>query len=368
MKRTDPRRGKHLAKYFAGCTALSAVTAVTLLLLSPQNAAAPCFIETSETNEALFESEETEAMTDLPEADKHGSQKNTENITGTKVYKQDCTVDKNTLLYVREGGRLMINEGVNFKLLGRLKIEKGGSVFVQGTLESCSGSLVSDSGTIKVQKNGELALGGRLRVNKNGCVKGLGNVSVLNNFSDIECQGDFTAKITAPKPNTSDGITQVGGILLINRNYSLPQDYGDGLKKEVYDAYLKMRNASGFEEMCIISGYRSYEKQKAVFDEWVKIDGFEKASRYSAQPGHSEHQSGLAMDISSLEEEYGDTDEGKWLAEHCHEYGFIIRYPKDSEDITGYTYEPWHVRYLGKSTAKLVHDSGLTLEEFLGVK
>ena len=73
------------------------------------------------------------------------------------------------------------------------------------------------------------------------------------------------------------------------------------------------------------------------------------------------------MDISSMKQSYGNTPEGKWLAEHCWEYGFLLRYPKNSESITGYIYEPWHVRYLGKSTAKLVHDSGLTLEEFLGV-
>ena len=74
------------------------------------------------------------------------------------------------------------------------------------------------------------------------------------------------------------------------------------------------------------------------------------------------------MDLDAFEESYGETPEGIWLAENCWRYGFIIRYPKGKEEITGYTYEPWHVRYLGKSTAKLVYDSGLTLEEFLNVE
>ena len=93
----------------------------------------------------------------------------------------------------------------------------------------------------------------------------------------------------------------------------------------------------------------------------------EAADTYSARAGHSEHQTGLAFDLNSLEESFGETREGIWLREHCWEYGFIIRYPKGKESITGYMYEPWHVRYLGKSAAKSVFESGLCLEEYLNV-
>ncbi|WP_042227000.1 M15 family metallopeptidase [Paenibacillus popilliae] len=120
-----------------------------------------------------------------------------------------------------------------------------------------------------------------------------------------------------------------------------------------------------------VSGYRSYQRQQSLFNHYVETQGKEYASRVSAVPGTSEHQTGLAIDVSSpsvgnvLEEVFGDSEEGKWLAEHAHEYGFIIRYPKDGESITGYVYEPWHIRYVGKEAAEAIYSEGPTLEQFL---
>lgn len=119
------------------------------------------------------------------------------------------------------------------------------------------------------------------------------------------------------------------------------------------------------------SGYRSYETQVELFNNYAKQHGEEEANQFSAKPGHSEHQTGLVMDVTSesvdfaLKESFGETKEGKWLQNHAHEFGFIIRYPKGKEDITGYTYEPWHIRYLGKDVATKVFESGLAYEEFL---
>lgn len=119
------------------------------------------------------------------------------------------------------------------------------------------------------------------------------------------------------------------------------------------------------------SGYRSYQTQKQLFNNYVSNHGEEEAVRFSARPGQSEHQTGLAMDVTSesvnfqLEEGFGETIEGKWLREHGHEYGFIIRYPQGKENITGYIYEPWHIRYLGVELATEVYKSGLTYEEYL---
>ncbi len=290
----------------------------------------------------------------------------TKNVTGSLVISDDCVLPKGAVLYVKKGGKLYIKDNAEFTLNGTLKIASGGSVFVKGRLISGKGSKISDTGRLKIQRSGSLSLGGTLAVNKGGSVVGQGTLEVLNSFSDISCKGTVTAKIKAPEPVQKDGVTYVGGVILVNRQYSLPKDYGSGLDMSAYKAWLKMKDASGYD-MSIVSGYRSYEKQRETFEYWASIDGWEKADKYSAQPGHSEHQTGLAMDISSLNQSYGDTDEGKWLAKHCWEYGFLLRYPKGGEKITGYIYEPWHVRYLGKSTAKLVHDSGLTLEEFLCV-
>lgn len=119
------------------------------------------------------------------------------------------------------------------------------------------------------------------------------------------------------------------------------------------------------------SGYRSYQTQVQLFNNYVSRHGEEAANRYSARPGQSEHQTGLVMDVTSesvnfqLTEQFGETKEGIWLRDNAHKFGFIIRYPKDMEHITGYIYEPWHIRYLGVEVATKVYESGLTYEEFL---
>ena len=207
---------------------------------------------------------------------------------------------------------------------------------------------------------------GNMSLSDDAKVYGEGAMS-LDSFDDIDCKGSFKAKIIPPEPVVTDGITYVGGVLICNKKYSLPSDYGSGLSSELQTALQKMRNASGYS-MPIVSGYRSYEYQITVYQGWCNKDGQEIADTYSARPGHSEHQSGLAADITSIYQSYGETAEGRWLAAHAHEYGFIVRYQLGKDDITGYMYEPWHLRYLGESTARLVFDSGLTLDEFLGVE
>ena len=117
--------------------------------------------------------------------------------------------------------------------------------------------------------------------------------------------------------------------------------------------------------MPLLSGYRSFDYQDKLYRKYAAADGVAAANTYSAWPGHSEHQTGLAFDIGSINNNYGNTPAGKWLAAHAHEYGFIIRYPKGKEGVTGYQYEPWHVRYLGVELATKVYESGLCLEEYL---
>lgn len=117
----------------------------------------------------------------------------------------------------------------------------------------------------------------------------------------------------------------------------------------------------------LVSGFRSYNTQANLYNNYVKINGQAKADTFSAKPGHSEHQTGLAFDVGSTKGAFAYTNESKWLSENCHLYGFIIRYPLGKTNITGYIYEPWHVRYLGVDTATKVKQSGLTLEEYLGV-
>lgn len=159
----------------------------------------------------------------------------------------------------------------------------------------------------------------------------------------------------------------VNGILLVNKKHAIPRDFG-GYNDEAYQALVRLQNdayALGYD-MSLLSGYRSYDYQKQLYESYVARDGQAAADRYSARPGTSEHQTGLAFDVASLEQSFGQSEAGIWLANHAHEYGFIIRYPQGKEHITGYMYEPWHIRYLGYDVANDVYASGLTLEEYLG--
>jgi zinc D-Ala-D-Ala carboxypeptidase len=118
-----------------------------------------------------------------------------------------------------------------------------------------------------------------------------------------------------------------------------------------------------------VSGYRSYDRQVSLYNHYLETHGEEWTKAYSAFPGTSEHQTGLAMDVSSpsfgnaLEVEFAETAEGKWLAEHAHEYGFIIRYPEDKQDQTQYHFEPWHIRYVGEDYANYIYTKHIALEE-----
>ncbi len=163
--------------------------------------------------------------------------------------------------------------------------------------------------------------------------------------------------------------TYIDGILIANKTYALPSNYNPGVDKEAQQALNDMIAAAADENIYLymISGFRSYETQLTLYNNYVARDGKDAADRYSARPGHSEHQSGLCFDLNSLEQSFGQTAEGIWLVQHCAEYGFIIRYPADKEEITGYMYEPWHVRYLGKEVARAVTESGLCLEEYLQI-
>ncbi|HZG83666.1 M15 family metallopeptidase [Paenibacillus sp.] len=118
-----------------------------------------------------------------------------------------------------------------------------------------------------------------------------------------------------------------------------------------------------------VSGYRSFETQQALFAFNVRTKGRDHAERYSAVAGASEHQTGLALDVSArsvgnrLVPAFAATKEGRWLADNAYKFGFVIRYPRDKEDITGYAYEPWHIRYVGRDAALTAYAYDLTLEE-----
>ncbi len=180
-----------------------------------------------------------------------------------------------------------------------------------------------------------------------------------------------------PKPEpvitVVDGITYVDGVIIVNKTYPFPRNHSQrSFDPEAEQAFLTMKQDAEKQGIHFIprTSYRSFLEQTIIYNNYVKDVGVEEAERFSARPGHSEHHTGLAIDLNSLKTSFGETPEGIWLAEHCAEYGFIIRYPKDSEHITGYIYEPWHIRYVGVELAqKLYLGSGnfITLEEYFGI-
>lgn len=166
----------------------------------------------------------------------------------------------------------------------------------------------------------------------------------------------------------------VKNILIVNKSYGLPSDYNPGEDPEAVAQLKKMFKVAKEEigkDMKSVSGFRSYDHQKRIYNKYVKRDGVEKASTYSAQPGHSEHQTGLAFDIGGKDSKYWvndsfvKTEEAGWLKDNAHRFGFILRYPKDKTHITGYKFEPWHFRYIGVEHATEIYENNLTLEEYL---
>ncbi|MBR3767061.1 MAG: M15 family metallopeptidase [Clostridia bacterium] len=167
-----------------------------------------------------------------------------------------------------------------------------------------------------------------------------------------------------------DGLIYIDGILIVNKTYSLPENYNPGdLLPDCSNAFRRMQNDATQNGLSIYisSGYRSYASQKSIYNRYVSRDGKYLADTYSARPGHSEHQTGLSIDLNTITRSFGNTAAGKWVAAHCHEYGFIIRYPEGKSHITGYCYEPWHLRYVGIDTASKIAASGLCLEEYYGI-
>ena len=135
------------------------------------------------------------------------------------------------------------------------------------------------------------------------------------------------------------------------------------------DAFEEMAKTAKKENLSIIamSTYRSYEYQINLYNKYVKLDGKEKADTYSGRAGYSEHQTGLAVDVYNGKESYTNfeiTEEFKWMQENAYKYGFILRFPKDKTKETGYDYESWHYRYVGKDIANYIHKNKISYEEY----
>ena len=156
----------------------------------------------------------------------------------------------------------------------------------------------------------------------------------------------------------------------INNNYALDNAK---LVREAKNAFEEMAKNAASENLSIIamSAYRNYTYQVSLYNRYVRSDGKENADTYSGRPGHSEHQTGLAVDVYNGKVDYTKfetTNEFTWMMNHAHEYGFILRFPKGKEFETGYIYESWHYRYVGKEIAKEIKERNICLEEYIATQ
>lgn len=163
--------------------------------------------------------------------------------------------------------------------------------------------------------------------------------------------------------------TIINGTLIANKTFRIPSSYGAGLTPETEAAFAAMQAeaASLGLDLYISSGFRSFASQEAIYGNYVATQGQAEADTHSARPGHSEHQTGLTFDLNSITEAFGSTPEGIWVRDNAHRFGFIVRYPPGKEAITGYIWEPWHLRFVGVPLATELVTTGLTVEEYFGI-
>ena len=209
-------------------------------------------------------------------------------------------------------------------------------------------------GNYYLKSDGKMAVnewvdGGRYYVDTTGLWKA--NSKVSNKGSYYSLQGKYDE------------------IVVANKHYPMSKDYYPGENATAKAAFLKLiaqMKEEGYAISDNYSGFRSYATQAQLYQSYVNQEGQAAADRYSARPGYSEHQTGLAFDVIGTDGQLvEDSSAAQWLLEHAPDYGFVVRYPRGKESITGYMHEEWHLRYIGKE-AKDIAASGLTLEEYYG--
>lgn len=283
--------------------------------------------------------------------------------------------EKPSIIFSKE---LTIEEGQNIDLLKDVKVEDNSQEKITPSVE----------GNYDINEPGKYQL-----------------YYVAKDSSDNEAKEEFTLIVKEKKKETTsndtisnsqetktfttskgfkgvikDGITYIDGYLIVNKTYSLPSSYGTSLTSTTKNAFNKMQAAAKLDgiNIYIASGFRSYQTQNRLYNNYVARDGKAKADTYSARPGHSEHQSGLAFDICShdldgqdacINSNFDNTDQAKWLAHNAYKYGFILRYPKGKTNETGYKYESWHFRYVGTALSTKLYNNGdwLTMENYFGI-
>ena len=254
------------------------------------------------------------------------------------------------------------NEDINVEVAGEYDINTAGTYSLKYIAVDSSGNVCEEKFNLVVEKEKTIYNGNGIEMIDGTYATSKGYTLIIKN-----------------------GIAYVDGVLIVNKTYSLPSSYqpqnpyipvnggycNDCIDKDAMEAFKLMKTdaiALGLN-IYISSGYRSWNNQNSIYNYYVSIDGQTKANTYSARPGHSEHQTGLAFDLNTIDDSFTNTEEGKWIYNNCYKYGFILRYPAGKENITGYMHESWHLRYVGTDLANTLYNGGdwITLEEYYGL-
>lgn len=182
------------------------------------------------------------------------------------------------------------------------------------------------------------------------------NIKTIDNYNEI------TALVN--KYNMIKEEVNYDDLKVLSKPYS--KDGNDKVRSVIYDDLIKMIDDAKKDNinLFVVSGYRTWDYQNNLFETSTKKNGQNHALKYSAKPGHSEHQLGLAVDLNTTENVFEKTKEYAWLKQNAYKYGFILRYPKEKESITGYAFEPWHYRYVGVNIATKIYEENITFEEY----
>jgi D-alanyl-D-alanine carboxypeptidase len=240
---------------------------------------------------------------------------------------------------------------------------------------------VNDTGTVQVSAKAPIGTEALIHATYNGKSTECDIIVKYSLEDTLSTNGNGEAVVTNPEDLA----------VVVNKQRSLPATYIPNdlvepnvpftFKAKIEKRMLRSKAAAALEQLFAqaekedihlfgVSGYRSYVTQKSVFAGNVKNQGEAEAAKISAIPGQSEHQTGLAIDVTNatpedqLVESFGNSKEGKWLAAHAADFGFIIRYPEGMESLTGYAYEPWHIRYVGSTISKDIYTKKITLEQY----
>ena len=281
----------------------------------------------------------------------------------TKVYSYTINIVDTKKPVIEGIEKISINQGDEVDLLADVKVDDNSKEKIQVKIE----------GDYDLNKVGSYKLYYVAKDSSGNEMKKEFILDVLEKEQKKSHQGNSSFTTSKGfKGAVVDGITYIDGILIANKTYSLPDSYyPGGLTSEFNSAFNEMKNAAANDglNIYVVSGFRSYNTQNTLYNNYVNRDGRDAADTYSARPGHSEHQSGLAADINMVDDDFEYTAEGKWLDDNAYKYGFILRYPKGKTNETGYIFESWHYRYVGVPLATKLYNGGnwISLESYFGI-